>query len=73
VKAKSASQLQKPIFAKEKTNKAQQENERHDITATKEISMQNLILLAVVSVITLYMLIIAGCLCYVGRRGRRRS
>ena len=35
--------------------------------------MQHLILLAVLSGIGLYVLIIAGCLCYVGRQGRRTS
>jgi uncharacterized ion transporter superfamily protein YfcC len=35
--------------------------------------MQHLILLAVVSVMVLYVLIIACCLCYVGRYGRRTS
>ena len=35
--------------------------------------MQYLILLAVVSMLVFYMLIIAGCLCYVGRHGRRTS
>ena len=35
--------------------------------------MQYLILLAVVSIMALYVLIIAGCLCYVGRLGRRTS
>ena len=48
-------------------------NDRHVIKATKEISMQHLILLAVVSMMVLYVLIIAGCLCYVGRHGRRTS
>jgi hypothetical protein len=33
--------------------------------------MQPLILLAVVSIMVLYVLIIVGCLCYVGRHGRR--
>jgi hypothetical protein len=33
--------------------------------------MQHLILLAVVSIMVLYVLIIAGFLCYVGRHGRR--
>jgi len=35
--------------------------------------MQPLILLAVLSTIVLYVLIIVGCLCYVGRHGRRAS
>ena len=59
------------IFAKQKTKKAKQGNDRQIIKATKEISMQHLILLAVAATMVLYVLIIAGCLCYVGRRGRR--
>jgi len=55
------------------TKKAEQENDRHVIKATKEINMQHLTLLAVVSVTVLYVLIIGGCLCYVGRHGRRTS
>ena len=35
--------------------------------------MQHLILLAVVSMMVFYVLIIVGCLCYVGRHGRRAS
>jgi hypothetical protein len=35
--------------------------------------MQPLILLAVVSMMVLYVLIIVGCLCYVGRHGHRTS
>ena len=35
--------------------------------------MQPLILLAVVSIMVLYVLTIVGCLCYVGRHGRRTS
>ena len=35
--------------------------------------MQYLTLLAVVSGMILYMLIIVGCLCYIGRHGRRTS
>jgi hypothetical protein len=66
-------ELSGAIFAKQKTKKAQQENDRHVIKATKEISMQHLILLAVVSMMVLYVLIIVGCLCYVGRHGRRTS
>jgi hypothetical protein len=65
--------LGQAIFAKQKTKKAEQENDRHVIKATKEISMQHLILLAVVSMMVLYVLIIVGCLCYVGRHGRRTS
>ena len=33
--------------------------------------MQHLILLAVVSMLVFYVPIIVGCLCYVGRHGRR--
>jgi hypothetical protein len=35
--------------------------------------MQHLILLAVLSGMILYVLIIAGCLCYVVRHGHRTS
>jgi hypothetical protein len=35
--------------------------------------MQHLILLAVLSGIVLYVLIIAACLCYVGRHGHSTS
>ena len=35
--------------------------------------MQPLILLAVLSMMVLYVLIIVGCLCYVGRHGHRTS
>ena len=35
--------------------------------------MQYLILLAAVSMIALYVLIIVGCLCYVARHGHRTS
>jgi hypothetical protein len=35
--------------------------------------MQPLILLAVVSMMVLYVLTIVGCLCYVGRHGHRTS
>jgi hypothetical protein len=35
--------------------------------------MQPLILLAVLSMMVVYVLIIVACLCYVGRRGRRAS
>ena len=59
------------IFAKQMTKKAEQESDRHVIKAIKEINMQYLILLAVVSSMVLYVLIIAGCLCYVGRHRRR--
>ena len=66
-------QLSGAIFAKQKTKKTQQANDRHVIKATKEISMQHLILLAAVSMMVLYLLIIVGCVCYVGRHGRRTS
>jgi hypothetical protein len=55
------------------TKKAEQETNRHVIKATKEVSMQHLILLAVLSGMMLYVLIIAGCVCYFGRHGRRTS
>jgi hypothetical protein len=45
----------------------------HVIKATKEISMQHLILLAVVSMMVLYVLTIVACLCYIGRHGHRTS
>jgi hypothetical protein len=61
------------IFAKQKTKKAEPENDRHVIKATKEVSMQYLILLAVISMMLLYVLTIVGCLCYVGRHGHRTS
>jgi hypothetical protein len=61
------------IFAQQKTNTAEHESNRHVIKATKEISMQHLILLAVVSMMVLYVLTIIGCLCYVGRHGHRTS
>ena len=61
------------IFAQQKTNAAEQESDRHVIKATKEVSMQPLILLAVVSMVVLYVLTIVGCLCYVGRHGHRTS
>jgi hypothetical protein len=61
------------IFAQQKTNEAEQESDRHVIKATKEVSMQPLILLAVVSMMVLYVLTIVGCLCYVGRHGHRTS
>jgi hypothetical protein len=72
-KKKSASLPPKAIFAKQKTNKAEQANDRYLIKATKEISMQHLIILAAVSMMVLYVLIIVACLCYVGRHGRRTS
>jgi hypothetical protein len=65
--------LGQAIFAKQKTKKAEQENDRYGIKTTKEVSMQHLILLAVLSGMILYVLIIAGCLCYVGRHGYRTS
>jgi hypothetical protein len=65
--------LRQAISAKQMTKNAQQENDGHVIKATKEASMQHLILLATISIMILYVLIIAGCLCYVGRQGRRTS
>jgi hypothetical protein len=65
--------LRQAIFAKQMTKNAEQENDGHVIKATKEASMQHLILLATISIMILYVLIIAGCLCYVGRHGRRTS
>jgi hypothetical protein len=66
-------QFRQAIFAKQKTRKAKQKNDRHVIKATMEVRMQPLILLAAVSMIVLYVLIVVGCLCYVGRHGRRTS
>jgi hypothetical protein len=65
--------LGQAIFAKQMTKKAEQETNRHVIKATKEVSMQHLILLAVLSGMMLYVLIIAGCVCYFGRHGRWTS
>jgi hypothetical protein len=59
------------IFAKQMTKKVEPESDRHAIKATKEINMQYLNLLTVVSSMVLYVLIIAGCLCYIGRHRRR--
>ncbi|HEU5247110.1 MAG TPA: hypothetical protein VFU09_08485 [Candidatus Udaeobacter sp.] len=61
------------IFAQQNTKKAEHENDRQVIEAIKETIMQYLVLLAVVSMMALYVLIIAGCLCYIGRHGRRTS
>ena len=71
---KNSCSLVQAIFAKQKTKKTEQDYDRHVIKATKEVRMQPLILLlVVVSTILLYVLIIAGCLCYVGRQRRRMS
>ena len=70
---KNRALLGQAIFAKQKTKNAEQESHRHIITATKEVSMQPMILLAVVSMMALYVLTIVGCLCYVGRHGHRTS
>jgi hypothetical protein len=43
------------------------------VKATKVVSMQYLIPFAVVSVMVLYVLIIASCLCYIGRQRHRTS
>ena len=53
------------------TKKGEPESDRHVIKAAKEIDMQYLILLAVVFSLLLYVLIIAGCLSYIGRHGHR--
>jgi hypothetical protein len=71
-KEKPASPPRTAIFAKQKTNKAEQGKDRYVIKATKEISMQYPILLAAVLMI-LYVLIIVAGLCYVGRHGPRTS
>ena len=60
-------------FCKAKDKKREAEKDHHGIKATKEISMQPLILLAVVSMLVLYELIIVACVCYVGRHGPRTS
>jgi hypothetical protein len=60
-------------FCKAKDNKREAEKDHYGIKAIKEISMQPLILLAVVSMLVLYVLIIVACLCYVGRHGARTS
>jgi len=57
------------IFAKQKTNTVEQESDRHVIKATKEISMQHLILLAVVSMMVLYVLIIVAVYVMLGGTG----
>jgi hypothetical protein len=60
-------------FCKAKHRENGAGNDRHVIKVTKETTMQYLILLAVISMMVLYVLIIGGCLCYVGRHGRRTS
>ena len=65
--------LGQAIFAKQKTKKAERQNDRHVIEPTKEINMQPLVLLAAISMLVIYVLTIVGCLCYVGRHGRRTS
>jgi hypothetical protein len=65
--------LANAIFAKQKTKKAESANDRHAINTAKEASMQHLVLLAALSMMLLYVLIIVACLCYVGRHGRRAS
>ena len=69
----SASLLPTAIFAKRKTKKAEKQNHHHVIKPTKEVNMQHLILLGVLSGMFVYVLISAGCLCYVARHGRRTS
>jgi hypothetical protein len=60
------------IFAKQKTNTLSRKD--HQIVKSiEEVSMQYLIPFAVVSVMALYVLIIASCLCYIGRHGHRVS
>ena len=60
-------------FCKAKDKKREAEKHHHGIKATKEISMQPLILVAAVSMLVLYVLIIVACLCYIGRHGLRTS
>ncbi|MGE5214123.1 MAG: hypothetical protein ACM3NN_10575 [Nitrospirota bacterium] len=51
-----------PIFAKEKPRNAEREIGRRLTKPTKEQNMEYLILVAVVSMMALYALIIVGCL-----------
>jgi len=60
-------------FCKAKDKKREAEKDHYGIKATKEISMQPLILVAAVSMLVLYVLIIVACLSYIGRHGPRTS
>jgi hypothetical protein len=60
-------------FLHSKTQRRRSTKTTIAIKAMKERIMQYLVLLAVVSMMALYVLIIAGCLCYIGRHGRRTS
>jgi hypothetical protein len=55
-------QMKKPIFAKQKARNVEHEICRRFTKEIKEQSMEYLILVAVVSVMALYALIIVGCL-----------
>jgi hypothetical protein len=55
-------QFIRAIFAKQKTIHAERETHRRLTKAIKELSMEYLILVAVVSMTALYALIIVGCL-----------
>jgi Flp pilus assembly protein TadB len=70
VKKKAVLQARQFLQSKRQKKRSRKTN-RDVIKAAKEVSVQTLILLAVISVIILYVVIIAGCLCYVGRHGRR--
>jgi Ca2+/H+ antiporter len=61
VKNARARHLHRAIFAKQKTRNVERETDRHR-NKPKEQSMEYLILVAVVSMMALYALIIAGCL-----------
>jgi hypothetical protein len=65
--------LGQAIFAKQKTKKGKKKNDRHVIKTTKETKYATHDLLAVLSGMLLYVLIIACCLCYIGRHGWRAS
>jgi hypothetical protein len=54
--------MRTPIFAKEKPRNAERETCRRLISHIKEQTMEYLILVAVVSMMALYALIIVGCL-----------
>jgi hypothetical protein len=62
VKALVQGIMHRPIFAKEKPRNAEHKIRRRLTKRTKEQSMEYLILVAVVSMMALYALIIVGCL-----------
>jgi hypothetical protein len=55
-------QMKRPIFAKQNAKKVEHEIRRRLTKGTKEQRMEYLILVAVVAMMTLYALIIVGCL-----------